>query len=429
MNDFFEIAASAAESGIIVSFCGRFWDFKNEKLRWLKSLAFFALLFVPDVFLSQREGFELLTVALLILTFVGYTALFLNGVFYEKILYSILLTTAILLINQLLIVVLCAVTGDLSEVIEPGGSARLWALFLSKSGFFAVCEIFIRLRKRRSYSPCRFQWIVHLMCFFNTFLIAVSLWDISGKSIEWRQKYIFMHLIVAALNILMYVQLNRMQSDSAEREKRRISEISLASQEKFIGEAREHYAEMRTLRHDMRHCLTTAAKLISDGRAEEAAAYLENVANEKVSSAAAGVDTGNAVIDAVINNRIACCSKNGIEMKCLIDSRFDGISETDISILLSNALDNAISGCAGSACPRIELVVGTRMAFTYIVVRNNIPSSVLSDNPNLATSKEDKSVHGLGIGSMRKIAEKYGGSVEFKENGGDFVTEIWLNRS
>lgn len=114
-------------------------------------------------------------------------------------------------------------------------------------------------------------------------------------------------------------------------------------------------------------------------------------------------------------------------MKCLIDTRFVTGNDIDISVLLSNLLDNAIIGCDGSANPEIELSVRSKKSLACIIVRNSISESVLKNNPSLSTSKSDRSVHGFGIKSIRNIARKYEGSVEFKEENGKFLVEIWLN--
>lgn len=66
---------------------------------------------------------------------------------------------------------------------------------------------------------------------------------------------------------------------------------------------------------------------------------------------------------------------------------------------------------------------------TYIIVKNSIAESVLSENPELRTNKKDKKAHGFGIASMKKIAEKYGGNVEYREEDHFFVTEIWILNS
>lgn len=430
MNEFYEIAASVTECMIIVGFCNRYFRYKNKRYIFWGSAVFFVLLCAENIVLSAHTGLEILDVVLFMLMIFIYSELFLNGRIYEKVMISILLPNSVLLINQLLVTGLCTILNcSLSEIIEPNGRLRIPILFFSKLAFFIVCEILIRVRNRERYTLSRFQWIVQPLCFFNAFLISITLWEISKDYTEIREKLIYVYIMIVVLNVLMYAALNKMQSDSVAKEKLRLSNIALAAQEKYVEEARVHYAEMKTLRHDMRHYLATAARLISDGKAEDAKEYLEKISDEKVGGSATGVDTGNTIVDAVINNRINDCVKNNIEIKCLIDSHFEGISDMDICILLSNVLDNAVSGCMGTFSPKIELVIGTRMSFTYVIVRNSIPSSVLSRNPGLETSKDDKSVHGFGIGSMRRIAKKYGGSVEFREEEDTFITEIWLNRA
>ena len=39
------------------------------------------------------------------------------------------------------------------------------------------------------------------------------------------------------------------------------------------------------------------------------------------------------------------------------------------------------------------------------------------------TTKEDKTVHGIGVRSMRRLAEKYGGMLEFSQRDGFFAIE------
>ncbi len=88
-------------------------------------------------------------------------------------------------------------------------------------------------------------------------------------------------------------------------------------------------------------------------------------------------------------------------------------------------LDNSIIGC-DITNPYIELKILQRKSMTYIAVKNTIAVSVLTDNPNLVTDKTNKSEHGYGIRSIKDIAKKYDGSVEFLEENGFFVAEVWL---
>lgn len=435
MSDVSEILASVSECWIVVRLCNRFLGFRNPKFKFLKSMGFFLVLLTENIMFTQKEWrndisfvVETLGIVCLIVLCLGYVFLFLDGRVNEKILIAIFPAAAILPINLMIFNVLRTLSGEYAvEIIQPGGKARIPTIIFSKLAFFLLCEFVIHMRRRRQYSLSFFQWGIQFSCFFITFLIAYLQLNISTK-IDNMPEFLPISILIAAMNVLLYVLLNRMQRDNMLKGGYKISGITLAAQEKLIGEAREQYTEIRTLRHDMRHYLTTAAELISGDRAEEAKAYIENIIHEKVDRTACGVDTGDVVIDAVVNNRIAICLRERIEIKCMIDSSMRGIDHTDMSVLLSNVLDNAIRGCEGAPKPGIELVIGNRKSFTYIIVKNSIAASVLSKNPELVTDKEDKSAHGFGIMSIRKVAEKYNGSVEFSEKDNLFIVEIWLEQ-
>lgn len=433
MNDIAEIIASLAESYIVVRLCNRSLGFKNKNMALLKSVVFFIILATENILTSQEEWKGQQTILIESLTFIlfvsligMYVFLFLDGKTFDKLLITIIPAITILPINLTILSVIRALSGELIvDIVEPGGKARIWALVFSKLAFFLVCEFVIHMKKRHQYSLGIFQWSIQLSCFLITFFIAYLQFNISMKT-DNMSEFLPVSILIMILNILLYVLLDKMNRDSMIKEEYRISKITLAAQERLVDEARKQYMEMRTLRHDMRHYLMTAAELIGADQTVEAKDYIEKIIDEKVDMAVFGIDTGDVVIDAVVNSRIAFCLKNHIEMKCMIDSRLKGVNDIDMSVLLSNVLDNAISGCAGAESAAIELIIGTKKAFTYIIVKNSIKESVLAKNPNLETNKENKSAHGFGIMSIRKIAEKYKGSVEFKEEDHTFIVEIWL---
>lgn len=427
MNDFVEICASLVECCIFVRMCNGYLGFKNEKMKWLKSTVFFILIFLNDIFIAQLDGFENISILVLLFLLFGYSLFFLQGKIWEKILVSVIPTVTALPINMMVMGVFSAIADNNRAVALPGGAMRIPALFFTKALFFFACEIIIRIRKKQSSSLTGFQWVIQLSCFFISFLISTLLWNISRGQAETSPYFLAIFLLIAALNILLYILMNKMQRDNITKEEYALVKASLEAQQSFAVETRERYSEMKTLRHDVKHYLSTAAELISDGEPEKAKSYIENVINEKINPAVVGVNTGSAVIDAVINRRLAICAEKRIEVKCLIDTQFVSDNDIDVSILLSNLLDNAIKGCENSEDPEIELIIRNKKSLTYITVKNSISGSVLKNNPDLKTSKPDKTVHGFGIKSINNIAKKYDGSADFNEENGKFLAEVWLN--
>ena len=428
MMNFAEILASLAECYIIVRLANRFLGFRNDKLKWAKSVGFFALLAFENIELSQIGIFQNISEILMLVLLFCYSLIFLGGKIQEKILLTIIPVTTTMPINLIIINIFRAASEDpVTELTEPGGALRIPVLFFTKFAFFIVCELLVRILKSKKKPLNGFQWIIQLSCFVISFLIANSLWSISLKHNEMRLDFLFAYIMIALLNILLYVLLNKMQNDNITREEYNLLKANLSAQEKLVLEARTRYSEIKTMRHDIKHYFSTAADLISNGKPEKAKEYIESVIDKKISTTVAGVDTGSAIVDAVINDNLARCAEKGITTKCLIDTQFVSENDVDVSILLSNLLDNAIEGCSNVDRPVIEITMETKKSLTQISVSNSISESVLENNPDLETSNSDKSLHGFGIKSVKSIVRSHNGRIDFMENNGKFIVEIWLN--
>lgn len=429
MNMAAEWIASLAESAMVVGLCNRCLELKRKRFCLLKSLGFFLALSAENIIGTAGSGAHYGSDLLFIVLIGIYVFCFLDGRIFEKIWITIFPAITILPINLIILNTFRTLAGEyLTDIIRPGGKVRISVLLFSKLAFFLACEFMVYMKRRRWRELNGFRWGIQLSCFFITYLIAWMLFTISIEN-DKMPEFLLVSILTAALNILLFVLLDRMQRDAVLKEEYRLSELSLAAQEARIKETREQYEKMQTLRHDMRHCLTAAAELLTEGKTEAARTYIENVLDEQVNRTVVGIDTDNAVVDAVINHCIAACRQEQIEMKCMIDANSWTVADTDMSVLLSNLLDNAVNGCKGVPNPQIELVIGTKKAFTYLVVKNSIASSVLEKNPKLWTDKEDHEMHGFGVLSIRRIAEKYGGSIEFREEKNTFIAEVWLENT
>lgn len=429
MNMAAEWIASLAESAMVVGLCNRCLELKNKRFRLLKYMGFLLVLsaenIIGTVVIEANYAADILMIAIIGI----YVLLFLDGRTYEKILITIFPAITILPINLIILNMFRTMSGEfVTDIIRPGGKVRIPVLLFSKIVFFLVCEFMVYMRRHRWRELNGFRWGIQLSCFVITYLIGWLLFTMSIEN-DKMPEFLTASILIAGMNILIYVLLDRMQRDAALKEEHRVSDVSLAAQEAQIRETREQYEKMQTLRHDMRHYLTAAAGLLSEGKTEAARAYIENVLDEQVNRTMVGIDTDNVVVDAVINHRIAVCQQEQIEMKCMIDADSWTAADTDMSVLLSNLLDNAIDGCRSVSNPHIELVIGTKKTFTYLVVKNSIASSVLKKNPKLWTDKEDQTKHGFGVLSIRRIAEKYGGRVEFREENDTFIAEVWLENT
>ena len=426
---YIEWLASLIECYIMVRFVYRWLPVKRSGYDKPAVVVLFLLLAVDNIALSQKDGFENISVILLLLLIFVFSLMFQHGRIYEKIFVTLIPTLTMLPINAIVLHSMSLITSEsLEELRSAGGDLRILVLFFSKFVFFIVCEIIIKLRKKDTGSLLSFQWMLQLICFAISFFIANVVWKISKQASLDNHVVLWVFLMIAILNILLFILLDKMENNSRLKEQYKLSEMNLENQKQFVLNAQKKYEDIKVLNHDMKHYLTTATTLISSGKSDEAQNYLENLLQKKVSGSVGTVQTGILAVDSVVNEKLSICKEKGISAKCLIDAEFGGIDEMDMSILLSNLLDNAINGSAGVEKPILELEICRKKAYVVVTVRNSINGSVLANNPDLVTTNPEKTVHGYGIISIHNISDKYDGTVEFREEDEFFVAEVWLNQ-
>ena len=59
-------------------------------------------------------------------------------------------------------------------------------------------------------------------------------------------------------------------------------------------------------------------------------------------------------------------------------------------------------------------------------MKNKIAKSVLEDNPDLNSSKDEKDAHGYGLKQVRETVEAYEGMVDFFEEDGFFCVNVFI---
>ena len=104
--------------------------------------------------------------------------------------------------------------------------------------------------------------------------------------------------------------------------------------------------------------------------------------------------------------------------------------EFDMSVLLSNLLDNAIEGCEKNRIPsQIILSISAYAGYYRVIIKNTIEKSILRDNKKLRTDKSNKQKHGWGLKSVYDIAEVHQGDVDIYEKNGMFIVNVLMMKN
>ena len=103
------------------------------------------------------------------------------------------------------------------------------------------------------------------------------------------------------------------------------------------------------------------------------------------------------------------------------------LTDTDLSILLSNLIENAYEACVRqkTSDPLIRIVAKYQRKQLMLRIENSYETPVKMKNGDYLSTKHDGK--GKGTISVRRIVESYGGIVNFKINSQIFQVSVLLS--
>lgn len=136
------------------------------------------------------------------------------------------------------------------------------------------------------------------------------------------------------------------------------------------------------------------------------------------------------LLNAILSRYKRQCSDKNIEFIAGIRTgTMNNISDSDLTALFCNLLDNAMKAASGIPDGYVEISTSKKEPASFVMV------SVINscrDNPfvanSLVTGKADKKRHGFGIKSIQKIIKKYQGNMQmyYNDDASTFHTIITL---
>lgn len=191
----------------------------------------------------------------------------------------------------------------------------------------------------------------------------------------------------------------------------------------------EMQQELRRFRHDMKNHLLVLESLYKDKKDKEFEAYISDMRGY-LKADDTFVETGNMILDALLNEKFAYAQKLNIKIakSIKIPSNLP-IPALDVCVLFGNAFDNAIEACMNMNTEEKKLAFTMVARNSLIVCRleNSASDEQLAQNQTFETTKADKHLHGLGMQNMKNIIKRYDGLFEIAREDHSFVLNITLD--
>ena len=171
--------------------------------------------------------------------------------------------------------------------------------------------------------------------------------------------------------------------------------------------------ELRGFRHDLKNKMLVLHELLEKGETREAVVYLRRL-EEKIEQVQTYSQSGNVVIDSIINYKLSQAQKQkcNIQTEISLPSKIL-IEEDDLVVVIGNLLDNAIEANERLEENRyIQVKIKYNRGCLIVKVVNSFDSHVIVEKGKLKTRKEKQEIHGIGLKSVQGIVDKYHGELK-----------------
>ncbi len=425
-----EYAATVIECLICADLVVHFLYPKNKKY----TIACFVSILIFDVFVTIcLNKFMLFEGALGFIRIIGnftIALLFMKGTIFEKILVSILSDAALLIISFASLNVLSIIFNiTMMDLINGIGLVRLINLFITKFIFFIFTRILIKIKRRDTYMLSLTEWLTLSVVFVITIFVGMEIfnatlqYDLSANN----PSIIAAGLALIFINVFVYILMIRMSRKNAEHMELLLDKMQLEVYKNQLAETEKQYNDMNAIRHDIKNHLQCISALLKKNENEKAQLYVTDMLKNKLDFIYQYVKTGNRVVDVIANTKLTLCRNEKIKTVINISDFNLDIDDIDICIVLGNLFDNAIEACREVNEEKlICFEISQQKSYVKIIIKNSICDSILQNNPKLKTSKKDKSLHGIGIKSVKEVIERNGGMMDFYEQNNLFIADVWL---
>lgn len=414
-------------------------------------LDFFSLYCIRLFFYSfldrkrQKRNMIFLFYALALLLYIGPNLIFGNpglnlvcslfacmamaGIFEGSIRYKLVLSLfAVILgmITEIIGMLIVSFSEEIEKdvyVLSVSAIAKLTYLVVVK----AVC--LLGRRRRGKFYSSYYWWMILFIPVGSIYIVHRNyIWlsqNPAEESLVQMLGYICVLMVMNVLVLWLYDKLLELHEETVRTEQVRIQNACYVN---YFQSERQNNELLRKWKHDLKNYLFGILTLLDEGKNDEARTRIAGKA-EEIRRMDAIHYSGNVVLDSILNYKLQLADEQHIRLEYDFQVPDEvKVDAEDLAVLFGNSLDNALE-----AVKRVEedkRRIKMRMYYergAFVCRIQNAYQTIRREGERfLSTKTGDGQEHGIGMQSIRSIAEKYHGTVFTEAENGWFTLEIVL---
>ena len=367
----------------------------------------------------------LIMMAYVFLCLIFYKAAFVQSVFFSVLNYGMLIGIEYLGIS--------AMDWHLLFVKSAGeNQARAYLLILLSRILWIAALLAVRkLRRQREedYPLTNREWATLSVIPMITIGAILAMLYCYTENEQIQSLYLFLSMGLAVIDLVV---LQLMQKILEKEKALRLSALVNQNQRNQLAvyeDGNKLQEQQQRKMHDYKNQLSTIQTLLKGGDYQTALLFTEKL-TESISVNLSAINTGHAVVNAVLNQKYRSAKEKNISMSLKVGGLKElKMREEDIVIVLGNLLDNAIVECeraiaGGAKGAVIFLKMALEDGHLILSVKNPVLEKVRIEDHTVQKKYTDG--HGIGLLNVKAVVEKYRGDMALDCDSKEFRVAIML---
>jgi len=334
-----------------------------------------------------------------------------RGKFRKKLLLSIMLYAIMFVIDLL--------ASFLLYEAPDSNNYDIVSSFISVLFFYIVVIGIKNAFKGKGRIDLSGQWYLLL---YSALLSIAVLYVVYKDMVVSRIAVLTISIIILSFNLMLYIfYMSMLDRFLYERENLELKQ-QMNIYERQIRSDIENNRKIRTIKHDMKHHIREINDLLMKDKIQQAKDYLHQISDDII-NAQNIYNTGNEAFDGILNFYAEKYMNKSLELavSVAIPENLE-INIYDVNIILGNLLDNALENALDNS--KVSMDIKYTAGMIHISMSNLYDGSINKIDGHIISKKDDKDNHGYGLDSIKRIVDKYDGSMIKSYENGQFEVDI-----
>lgn len=399
--------------------------FTNKKINSVYEKILYTIFNIAVVVVYLKFNIPLLTIVANFIFILLLLSLIYDDTFKRKALVTILIIFFLLISDILLSMIFVNVVNE--NILQKNNFIDIYVVFIVNMIRYLFVLIVINFYKIRIEKniPLIFSLPIALTAAISMVVTINMLLVVDSNN----YKFIFINMVLIFIIciILIYI-FNKIVNVMTENARQKILIKQSEYYEKQIEADRKHINNTRKIKHDMKNHMYAIRNMAKNNMSKDIITYTNDILG-KIEGEKVYINTGNYLIDGILNVKFEEIKNQGIDFKYDVKiPEGNKLPEFEVITILGNLLDNAIEGVKSIKDNRyIEVFISYKDSNLLIKIVNTFDGLVIKDNKGFVSRKEEKTYHGIGLENVREQVEKSNGYMNIDTGNCMFTVDLFIN--